>query len=37
MQRLQDTSVLAKGMQASLASAAIQDPWERLSMGLLIP
>jgi hypothetical protein len=37
MQRLRDTSVLAKGMQASLASAAIQDPWERLSMGLLIP
>ncbi|KAL3457218.1 fungal-specific transcription factor domain-containing protein [Aspergillus heterothallicus] len=37
MQTLRDTSVLAKGMQESLASAAEPDSWGRLSMGLLIP
>ncbi|KAL2812764.1 hypothetical protein BJX63DRAFT_421631 [Aspergillus granulosus] len=36
MSRLQDTSMLAKRMQASLANTAISDQWERLSLGLSI-
>jgi hypothetical protein len=37
VQRLRDTSVLAKGMQASVAHTNEPDPWERLAMGLSIP